>query len=1460
MKKLLSMMLVLVMVASLVAIPAMAEVTEDYAYIPYKTETFARFRNAFSTNPATANMGLSVNNAVGVNPDELPIYGDSALIGVHEGGYRSGFVTTEDVNSNADGVAAAEMAIIADPDSTANGSNRAEKMLKLSCSNGSWEDDGTRSVSFGFVPNDVLAQADGIYFEWDQKVVSDDAGSWYILQWVDENGLGVRDQYGGNYIYSGAVGYSDDVFETHRIEIVNDRIYLDGDDDLLIFDKTNPPEGAVGVKLVVEYARGNFTTYIKNLEVGTIGGNFAALRGDALAYSHTATEVVVDFSAPVVDGAENVLLYNNNVAVEGAEYAWNADNTVLTITAPEALGAGKGYRVSTSKAYNETGSILNDVRFITTLKFQTTAVVAPNVFDLYDLNGNKFNTASVVDGNDITITMFLNEGEEAPKAVVPYFTYEGDATGFNPDFAYNFVLGDDTFTSAIRGIYPILNGATAIPVKDFVLFQGGNQLRNASYNVSIVATEVPENVTSEIAAGEDELTEVGLLTPVTVTFSHGISAEGQAAVEITENGEAFDACITEWSIDGTELTITPDPLWTLGAEYVITVPEDASIFGEVAPVIAEGLTFTATSEIPGEEFVDTFELTNESLIYTFDAASKTVAIIVKTEEEVDLTAVEFNATVTGVASFLEIDAEAVEAVDGVYTATLDISDALGASNAVTFAVDNGFGVDTEYSVYYVEATNPPTVRVELGTVETFDNGTVGERFTGDNIIGSSGLGSYGVVSHSAGNATHNAKVVEEGENKFLRITSNTKGSSWVGLSSVAVPRSFYQNASKLVFSYDVRQNGDAANGRAGVGGAATTTSAAGGAGQKSDTAGIALFASGGWKTWFAQGSFTRDPNTISFLKQVSPSTIHTSTTEWKNVEWILENAVVPAAADRADSYEGTIGTTLLINSKAPGDAEWTVGTTSEVAAWNFKNDNYLRFYITHDGNNAEKIADFDNFRIYALTQDLATEVTLESGENIAVGEKVDILFKTPLMTGQEANFIIKDAEGNEVGYDYSWSDDRLTLSLIPDVEANKIYTLTSTELSDVYGNAITVNATVPVLPDVEVFEYVEDGEYEIIPGDYSQTVNVVYKHNVAGRQEIDLKFTFGSSSTRVRGIKVDKPEAGTNYTEISVVIPNAVVKSGEETVGISVITEIEMDILGFYFVDGMNIDDINAVETEADALEILNAIAESMGEEKSFEKLVERVQDDFAAELLAKLEEGEFESLDEVKEWFTDELEVAIENNPKPDRDPDKGGSSGGGGSYVGGSSYTPTPSETATTLNQFTDLGQAAWAKTAINTLYAAGIVKGISKTEYAPLKDVTREEFTKLIVELFGIYDPYIDSSFDDVASDAWYNPYIASAQQAGIVAGISEDEFGVGQSITREQMATMLKRACDKYGVSLNGVSSTTFKDEGEISGYAAASVEALAKAGIINGIDGSFAPKQVANRAMAAQVVYLVYLRK
>ncbi len=1469
MKKLLSMILVLVMVTSLVAIPAMAEVTGDYVYLPYKTETFTGYRNSLTS--LGANLNLHVKHAVGVNSDRFPIFGDSAFAGVYTEVTTEEPYTTVDVQGDPDAKNALDVAIIADETSTSSGTGAnmnisySEKMLKFS-----GEGTGYKTVKFGFIPLEILSQVNGFYYKWDEKVADPAAGIRIIPQWVKADGS--FETANSTEIHTITEQAATDSFGTVMVEFFGGKAYYNGT-EAFDFDVADAPIDAVGISLSYQTdATESFEIYFKNLELGTIGGSVAALRGDTRYYSSTNNEVVIDFSAPVVEGAENIALYLDNVEVAEANYVWNAENTELTITAPDDLGTSKGYRVSTSKASTANGAIINDVRFVTTIQGKSAVIVAPNTIEIYDLNGNKLNTSAVVDGEDITITLYLDEGLQPPRVVVPSFRYVGSST-FYPDFFYNLVIGEnDEFSALIRGAYPIVNGATAIPFKDFTLFQGvnANTQRHTTYNVTFEVEEIPAEVTAEITC-DDDLSEVGLFTPVTVTFTNGISEEGQAAVEITEDGEEFTAYTTEWSADGTELVITPDSMWSLGAEYVITVPEDASIFGEMSTVVATDLVFTATTQVPDPSYIETFEITNDAIDFTFDAASRTIAVVVKTDgEAVDLTNVGFTATVSGIdGTTFEIDGTPVAISDGSVTGTLDISGANGKSNAVTISVDNGFGVPNEYDVYYISTTNPPVERVVFRTVETFEDATAGQSIKeGQNIIASSGYVTTPSSHVFTSDASKKATVVEENGNKFLNLVVGSAG-GYTSFITTAIPKSFYRNAKKLYFSYDVRQAGGGSNSRGGVGGAANENDTVTFSGN-SDLTGISLFAWGSqWATWFTSGSFTgRSTANANNVKPIIDTYAYVQNVEptWQTVEWTLENVEIPVAADRIDEYEGKKGTRLSMKRKIKDSDTWTVASSGdEVAAWNFKNDEFLRFYVAHDMySGSAVIGDYDNFTIYADVQDLATEITLESGSNIAVGEKVEVEFKTPLEPGMEGNFIFADYEGNEVGYDYTWSEDRLTLTLVPDVQPNKVYTLNSVGLKDVYDNEIVVGAEIPVLPDTEYEEFADDAEYTVIPGDYSQTLNIFYKHNLAGLQTADVEFIYGTKSATVEDVKISRPQEGENYALASVVIPEDVVRSGEETVKIEIGTEIDVEILGVYFVVGMDLEVINAA-TEENALDILWDIAEAVGEKDNFDKLVESEEDDFVQALLDRLDEGDFENVDEVKTWFAQQLEDALETNPNPDGDldldnDDNDDTTSSKETYPGGTDFTEDPVDKAPLIEKFTDLGEASWAKTAINTLYAAGIVNGVTENEYAPLKNVTREEFVKLIVVTFGIYDPYLNSSFVDVDKSAWYNPYIASAYQAGIVAGISNTEFGVGQSITREQMATMLKRACDKYGVSLDGNATTTFKDQNFISGYAAESVDALAKAGIINGIDGSFAPQDIANRAMAAQVVYLVYLKK
>ena len=169
----------------------------------------------------------------------------------------------------------------------------------------------------------------------------------------------------------------------------------------------------------------------------------------------------------------------------------------------------------------------------------------------------------------------------------------------------------------------------------------------------------------------------------------------------------------------------------------------------------------------------------------------------------------------------------------------------------------------------------------------------------------------------------------------------------------------------------------------------------------------------------------------------------------------------------------------------------------------------------------------------------------------------------------------------------------------------------------------------------------------------------------------------------------------------------------------------------------------------------------------------------------------------------------------------------------------------------EFSDTKNAEWAKTAVSELAKKGFVSGDGNGLFRPDDNVLREEFLKMVILSFDRMDSEANADFKDVSKDKWYYSYIASGINAGIVKGISDSEFGIGRNITRQDAAAILYRI---YNVSSqNGQPS--FIDSDEIADYAKKAVNELSAEGIISGMDdGKFYPQKNLTRAEAAVLIY------
>ncbi len=265
-----------------------------------------------------------------------------------------------------------------------------------------------------------------------------------------------------------------------------------------------------------------------------------------------------------------------------------------------------------------------------------------------------------------------------------------------------------------------------------------------------------------------------------------------------------------------------------------------------------------------------------------------------------------------------------------------------------------------------------------------------------------------------------------------------------------------------------------------------------------------------------------------------------------------------------------------------------------------------------------------------------------------------------------------------------------------------------------------------------------------------------------------------------------------------------------------------------------------------------------------------KVQD--KAKIITALVSKNFNSTDELISALKKGIKDAAKNDDPPKGN--TGGNSGGGGGTKksGVTSYvytdkkdeskdetkdegkdTTKPEETVS----FSDVEDNHWAHAAITELLKREIISGKGEGIFAPDDEIKREEFTKMLMNALNIENRFDEEPiFDDVPLGRWYGKYIYSAYKMNLINGIGNGLFGLGKSITRQDMAVMVNNAALARGIELPKVrEEKVFADEDNISDYAKDAVKRLYEAGIINGVEENrFAPEKTSTRAMAAQMLY------
>ncbi|WP_336789070.1 S-layer homology domain-containing protein [Paenibacillus sp. MMO-177] len=169
-----------------------------------------------------------------------------------------------------------------------------------------------------------------------------------------------------------------------------------------------------------------------------------------------------------------------------------------------------------------------------------------------------------------------------------------------------------------------------------------------------------------------------------------------------------------------------------------------------------------------------------------------------------------------------------------------------------------------------------------------------------------------------------------------------------------------------------------------------------------------------------------------------------------------------------------------------------------------------------------------------------------------------------------------------------------------------------------------------------------------------------------------------------------------------------------------------------------------------------------------------------------------------------------------------------------------------------------SSWARQDIEALAVRGIINGTTADTFSPNANITRADFTKLLVGVLGKHAESTGTGFKDVASKAYYYDAVMTAQALGLASGSGDGKFNPGASISRQDMMVLLDRAFTAAGHPLKETASLSgYKDAAKVSAYAKPSVEKLIASGIINGSNGYLTPQNNLTRAEASKVLHLLY---
>lgn len=158
-------------------------------------------------------------------------------------------------------------------------------------------------------------------------------------------------------------------------------------------------------------------------------------------------------------------------------------------------------------------------------------------------------------------------------------------------------------------------------------------------------------------------------------------------------------------------------------------------------------------------------------------------------------------------------------------------------------------------------------------------------------------------------------------------------------------------------------------------------------------------------------------------------------------------------------------------------------------------------------------------------------------------------------------------------------------------------------------------------------------------------------------------------------------------------------------------------------------------------------------------------------------------------------------------------------------------------------------------------GITDGVDESHFAPAQACTRAQLAAFLYRYaetqgMGFTGAWMFRlPFTDVPQ--WCQEAVAWCYQKDIVQGYGNGLFGTDDTVTREQVVTMLYRFAVAMGMDVTAGEDTnilSYNDAFDVSDYAVAAFQWATGAGIVQGTDGNLLPQANCTRSQIVTMLY------